>query len=119
MDEDERFPLALHLIEKFGPIHLDRRQGHTSKVLVGLANAQAEQPAQPGCSSLLLDGALESAIAQPKMTVGDLDLYPSLVEKAAALCFSLVANHPFVDGNKRVAHAALTIGRRPHGVRLE
>jgi death on curing protein len=29
------------------------------------------------------------------------------VEKAAALCFSLVENHPFVDGNKRVGHAAM------------
>src|SRR5437879_13762603 len=35
------------------------------------------------------------------------ELYPSLGEKAAALGFSLVCNHPFVDGNKRVGHAAL------------
>jgi death-on-curing protein len=34
-------------------------------------------------------------------------LYPSLAEKAAALGYSLALNHPFVDGNKRVAHAAL------------
>jgi death-on-curing protein len=52
-------------------------------------------------------GALESAIAQPKTTFVGVDLYPTLVEKAAALCFSLVANHPFVDGNKRVSHAAM------------
>jgi death-on-curing protein len=31
------------------------------------------------------------------------------VEKAAALCFSLVKNHPFVDGNKRIAHAAMEV----------
>jgi death-on-curing protein len=41
------------------------------------------------------------------MTFADADLYPTLVEKAAALCFSLVQNHPFVDGNKRVGHAAM------------
>jgi death-on-curing protein len=35
------------------------------------------------------------------------DLYPALVEKAAALCLSLVQGHPFVDGNKRVGHAAM------------
>jgi death-on-curing protein len=35
------------------------------------------------------------------------DVYPTLAEKAAALCFSLVGNHPFVDGNKRVGHAAM------------
>jgi death on curing protein len=50
---------------------------------------------------------LESALAQPKQTFGGSDLYPSLVEKAAALCFSIVNNHPFVDGNKRVAHAGM------------
>ena len=52
-------------------------------------------------------GALDSAIAQPKATFGGVDLYPTLVEKAAALCFSLVLNHPFVDGNKRLGHAAM------------
>lgn len=52
-------------------------------------------------------GAIESAIAQPHMTFGGQDLYPSIVEKAAALCFSLVMNHPFVDGNKRIGHAAM------------
>ncbi len=35
------------------------------------------------------------------------DLYPTLVQKAAALGFALVENHPFVDGNKRVGHAAM------------
>lgn len=51
--------------------------------------------------------ALESAVAQPRMTFGGAELYPALVEKATALCFSLVQNHPFVDGNKRVGHAAM------------
>ena len=51
-------------------------------------------------------GALESALAQPRATFGGVDLHPSLADKAAALCFSLVANHPFVDGNKRAGHAA-------------
>ena len=50
---------------------------------------------------------LESALAQPKLTFGGSDLYPSLVEKAAALCLSIVNNHPFVDGNKRVANAGM------------
>lgn len=52
-------------------------------------------------------GAVESAIAQPRMSFGGEDLHPRVVEKAAALCFSLVKNHPFVDGNKRIGHAAL------------
>jgi death-on-curing protein len=50
---------------------------------------------------------LESAIAQPRMTFGSKELYPDLVEKAISLCYSLVMNHPFVDGNKRIGHAAM------------
>jgi len=50
---------------------------------------------------------LESALAQPRMSFGGDDLYPTVVEKAAALGFSLIKNHPFVDGNKRTAHAAM------------
>ncbi|MEP7135551.1 MAG: type II toxin-antitoxin system death-on-curing family toxin [Chloroflexota bacterium] len=52
-------------------------------------------------------GALESAIAQPFMTFSGNELYPSLAEKAAALGFSLIQNHPFADGNKRTGHAAM------------
>ena len=52
-------------------------------------------------------GALESALHQPRLTFDQVDLYPDLVSKAAALCFSLVMNHPFIDGNKRVGHAAM------------
>ncbi len=50
---------------------------------------------------------MDSALAQPQMTFGGQDLYPGLAEKAAALGFSLVCNHPFMDGNKRVGHAAI------------
>jgi len=52
-------------------------------------------------------GALESAVSQPHAAFGGQDLYPDLITKAAALCYSLVMNHPFVDGNKRVGHAAM------------
>ena len=53
--------------------------------------------------------ALESSIAQPHMTFEGKDLYPSLHEKAAALAHSIINNHPFIDGNKRVAHAAMEV----------
>jgi death-on-curing protein len=52
-------------------------------------------------------GLLESALGQPQQTFGGDDLYPTLVAKAAALGFSLINTHPFVDGNKRVGHAAI------------
>jgi death-on-curing protein len=48
-----------------------------------------------------------SAVAQPQMTFGGEELYPTIESKATALCFSLVMNHPFVDGNKRIGHAAM------------
>jgi death-on-curing protein len=51
--------------------------------------------------------ALDSALAQPRMTFGGNDLYPTPWDKAAALGFSLIKNHPFVDGNKRAGHAAM------------
>ena len=52
-------------------------------------------------------GLLESALAQPRQTFGGSDLYPTLAEKAAAVGFSLINNHPFVDGNKRIGHAVV------------
>lgn len=52
-------------------------------------------------------GALESALAQPCATFDGQDLYPTLADKTAALGFSLIQNHPFVDGNKRIGHAAM------------
>ena len=58
----------------------------------------------PGIRDL---GALESALAQPRASFGGVDLHASLADKAAALCFSLVNNHAFIDGNKRIGHAAM------------
>ncbi len=63
---------------------------------------------QSGGSSGVRDfGLLESAVAQPLMTFDRVELYPTLVDKATALCFSIVTNHPFTDGNKRAGHAAM------------
>ena len=45
-------------------------------------------------------GALESALMRPQM-----GYYDGLIEEAAALMESLSQNHPFIDGNKRVAFA--------------
>lgn len=54
-------------------------------------------------------GALQSALAQPRMTFDGQELYPTIVEKAATLGFSIIQNHPFVDGNKRAGHAAMEV----------
>jgi death-on-curing protein len=50
-------------------------------------------------------GLLESAVAMPRSTFGGEELHTDLAEQAAAYFFHLCANHPFVDGNKRVAVA--------------
>ncbi|MFG2048713.1 type II toxin-antitoxin system death-on-curing family toxin [Micromonospora sp. NPDC048935] len=47
-------------------------------------------------------GLVESAVARPQTSVFGEDAYPDLWTKAAALLHSLVNNHPFVDGNKRI-----------------
>jgi death on curing protein len=63
---------------------------------------------QSGGSPGLRDrGLLDSAVAQPTMAFGGQDLYPTVADKAAALGYSLILNHPFVDGNKRIGHAAM------------
>ena len=62
-----------------------------------------------GGSGITNRGLLESAVAQPQMTFGGQELYATLPEKAAALGFSLIKNHPFLDGNKRTGHAAMEV----------
>ena len=50
---------------------------------------------------------LESALNRPYMTFDQKDLYSTPVEKAAALIESLISNHPFVDGNKRIGYVIM------------
>jgi death-on-curing protein len=62
-----------------------------------------------GAEGLMHLPALESALAQPQMTFGGAELYPTLVDKAAVLGYALIKNHPFLDGNKRTGHAAMEV----------
>ena len=63
----------------------------------------------------LLDSASESAFA----TFGGEELYPSKEEKAAKICFSLVSNHAFVDGNKRIGVYVMLSFLELNGIRIE
>jgi death-on-curing protein len=75
---------------------------------------------QSGQQAVLRDlGSLQAAVAQPRQTFGGQDLYRDVAGKVAALGFSLIQNHPFVDGNKRVGHAAMVAFLRLNGRRLE
>ena len=60
-------------------------------------------------------GLLDSALAQPKMTVGGKFLHKTLFDKAAAYGFHVCKNHPFVDGNKRVAFVLMDIFLQKNG----
>ena len=63
---------------------------------------------QAGGSPAVRDlGGLISAVAQPRVTFEGHDLHLTAADKAAALCVSIIVNHPFVDGNKRAGHAAM------------
>lgn len=61
---------------------------------------------------------MEAALAQPRATFDGADLYPDLIAKACALCFGLVRGHAFVDGNKRIGHAAMELFLLLNGARL-
>lgn len=52
---------------------------------------------------------LESALHRPFGTFGSVDLYPSPIDKAAAIIESIVKNHPFVDGNKRTGYTMMRL----------
>ena len=72
-----------------------------------------------GSSGLRDEGILDSALSAPFQTFGGEDVYPSLQQKAARLCFGLVKNHPFVDGNKRIGAHVMLVFLALNGVELQ
>jgi len=75
----------------------------------------AESGGGPGVRDL---GAIASAVSQPRVSAGGQDAYPTLIEKAAAMGYSLIRNHGFVDGNKRIAHAAMEVFLVMNGIEI-
>ncbi len=63
-------------------------------------------------------GLLESAVAMPRAAFAGSFLHTDMAEKAAAYHFHLCANHPFIDGNKRVAVAASEVFLLVNGFEL-
>ena len=61
---------------------------------------------------------LESALALPYATFGGVELYPSINEKTAAMGYSLLKNHGFIDGNIRIAVAAMDVFLLTNGYSL-
>lgn len=85
------------------------------KVLLLHEILSEETGGDPGVRDLaLLESALESAF----QTFGGEDLYPSKEEKGARIGYSLISNHAFVDGNKRIGMYALLVFLEINGVKL-
>ena len=55
-----------------------------------------------GMQGIRDENLLDSALKAPFQTFGGKDLYPDIFDKASQLCYSLIENHPFADGNKRI-----------------
>jgi death-on-curing protein len=64
-------------------------------------------------------GALEAALNRPYATFDALDLYPDAIDKAAALFESIIINHPFIDGNKRIAYVLMQFILIENGVSIK
>lgn len=64
-------------------------------------------------------GLIESAVSRAYATFGGNDLYETVEEKIAATAYSLVSNHGFVDGNKRIGIAAMLLLLQLNGYKLQ
>ncbi len=71
-----------------------------------------------GAEGIRDEGLLISAISRPFQTFDGEELYPSPLEKAAALLESLIVNHPFVDGNKRVGMLSMVALLAENGMEI-
>ncbi len=72
-----------------------------------------------GSVGLRDEGLLESALSGAFATFDGRELYPSKEEKAARIGASLVANHAFLDGNKRIGMYVMLTFLEVNGIRLE
>lgn len=72
-----------------------------------------------GSAGVRDEGLLDSAIENAFATFGGEELYPSKEEKAASLAYSLISDHAFVDGNKRIGVYVMLSFLELNGIRIE
>jgi death on curing protein len=80
---------------------------------------QSQLDLHGGSAGLRDEGLLRSALSQPEASFGGKWLHANLHEMASAYLFSLVSNHPFVDGNKRVGAVATVVFLRMNGLVMD
>jgi death on curing protein len=64
-------------------------------------------------------GLLASALQRPYQTFESTELYPDIIQKAAALIESILINHPFIDGNKRTGYVLTRLLLLQNGYDIE
>ena len=72
-----------------------------------------------GIDGIRDEGLLSSALNAPFQSFGDVEVYPSIQQKATRLGFGLVKNHAFIDGNKRIGAHAMLVFLALNGIELE
>ena len=72
-----------------------------------------------GSDGIRDEAMLDSAINPPLQTFDSQDLYPTTIDKIVRLSFGLVMDHPFIDGNKRIAAKVLDLGLDANGISLK
>lgn len=72
-----------------------------------------------GTAGIRDEGLLDAAIQAPFMSFDQKELFPSIQQKAARLCYGLIMNHPFVDGNKRIGTHVMLVFLGLNGIELE
>lgn len=89
----------------------------TKKQIISIHSSLIE--ATGGSDGVRDNRLLEAALEAPFQTFGGNDLYPSLIQKAARLGYSLISNHPFIDGNKRIGIHTMLVFLALNGVKIE
>ena len=72
-----------------------------------------------GIDGIRDNGLLDSALNMPFQSFNNEDFYPSIQGKAARLCFSIINNHPFIDGNKRTGILAMLVFLKINHVEIQ
>lgn len=71
-----------------------------------------------GLDGIRDEGLLDSALNSPFQSFAGEELYPSIQSKAARLGFSIIKNHPFLDGNKRIGILAMMVFLDINGIEI-